>query len=164
MIFQATCKLGVEALVATELRKLGIEPVSVLVARHISTRNMVEDFSCISSFPEANRNERSSIVNADTIGINISSSIICTAHEDGFICYAKFVKHCFWQVLHDALKFLNMNLGINVFQFARKSIDFQITDILNTALMAADVVILHHVRDVSNYPRHNTNPHLGCEV
>ena len=29
MIFQATCKLGVEALVATELRKLGIEPVSV---------------------------------------------------------------------------------------------------------------------------------------
>ena len=29
MILQATCKLGVEALVATELRKLGIEPVSV---------------------------------------------------------------------------------------------------------------------------------------
>lgn len=28
MIFQATCKLGVEALVATELRKLGIEPVT----------------------------------------------------------------------------------------------------------------------------------------
>lgn len=29
MIFQATCKLGVEALVATELKKLGIEPISV---------------------------------------------------------------------------------------------------------------------------------------
>ena len=29
MIFQATCKLGVEALVSTELKKLGIEPISV---------------------------------------------------------------------------------------------------------------------------------------
>ena len=29
MIFQATCKLGVEALVATELRKLSIELISV---------------------------------------------------------------------------------------------------------------------------------------
>lgn len=33
MIFQATCKLGVEALVATELRKLNIEPISVESAK-----------------------------------------------------------------------------------------------------------------------------------
>ncbi len=55
-----------------------------------------------------------------------------------------------------------MNFRIDIFQLARKSIDLQISDILNTALVAAYIVIFHHIGVCEKEVPNSSTSKLHC--
>ena len=138
-------------------RKFRALAQSTCVAGHSPVRDMIENFSGIGTLPESDREKCRSVINAYAVCVDICSTVICTAHKNGFPFYTKIIQHGLWNVLNDSLKYLHINLRIDIQQLTLQCIYLKVSDILNTTLVPTDIVVFHYIR-VSKQKMAHTGP------